>query len=139
MTHVLGHFANTWILAIAGSVNGRTKDHRTRKRLCESCAAGTETFQGTCRPCQERCEVLRCSGIIPPNKIRVQKCHRTIGTDQSMKQRQVDHFRKWVPLALTFPALWLTRFNLRSISIRQTRCSFIGMARLHDWVVLDFC
>lgn len=34
--------------------NGQTSrwDHRTRKRLCESCAAGTETLQGTCRPCQ---------------------------------------------------------------------------------------
>eukprot|EP00435_Cladocopium_sp_Y103_P045073 s1037_g12.t2 len=34
--------------------NGETSrwDHRNRKRICETCAAGTETFQGTCRPCQ---------------------------------------------------------------------------------------
>ena len=39
-----------------------TKDHRNRKRLCESCAAGTETFQGSCRRCQERDVELMPSG-----------------------------------------------------------------------------
>ena len=84
----LGHFANTWILASAGTVNGTTKDHRTRKRLCESCAAGTETFQGTCRPCQERFLSLEIGNHPPKQDPSAKMSCRTIGTDQSMKQRQ---------------------------------------------------